>query len=218
MAKILIIEDEKSINDLIAMNLSLVGHNCFQAFDGAEAQLAFEQHSPELVILDVMIPYCDGFSLMENRAFNNVPVVFLTAKSSVTDVVKGLNLGADDYITKPFEAIELIARIDAVLRRTLKNQSQIFCVGGAEINLTEHKAYLNKKEVELTNREFELMEVLIRNRNIALSREKLLDLVWGYDYIGDTRTVDVHIAKLRKKLGLNKQLKTVYKLGYRLEI
>lgn len=218
MAKILIVEDEKSINDLILMNLSLVGHTCNQAFDGNEAFSALNECNPDLILLDVMIPYRDGFSLMQEKVFKEVPVIFLTAKDAVADKVKGLNLGADDYITKPFEAVELIARVDAVLRRTQKFSKSKFIIGNVSVNILERKVRVNNTEVELTNREFMLLEVLINNRNIALSRERLLDLVWGYDFEGDVRTVDVHITKLRKKLGLEKYIKTVYKLGYRLEI
>lgn len=218
MAKILIVEDEKSINDLILMNLSLVGHTCYQAFDGVQAVSALNECNPDLILLDVMIPYRDGFSLMQEKVFKEVPVIFLTAKDAVADRVKGLNLGADDYITKPFEAIELIARVDAVLRRTKKFLNSEFIIGNVFVNVLERKVKVNNTEVELTNREFMLLEVLIKNRNIALSRERLLDLVWGYDFEGDTRTVDVHITKLRKKLGLVNYIKTVYKLGYRLEI
>lgn len=217
MAKILIVEDEKSINDLIMLNLSLVGHKCFQVFDGKEVLTAINQYNPSIVLLDVMIPYKDGFSLMQQKVFKNIPVIFITAKDDVSDKVKGLNLGADDYITKPFETVEMIARVTAVLRRTNNiTQSEIF-IGDVSVNIPEHKVRLNGVEVEITNREFSLLEVLINNRNIALSREKLLDLVWGYDYDGEIRTVDVHITKLRKKLKLEKHIKTVYKLGYRLE-
>ncbi len=219
MAKILIVDDEKAINDLLLLNLSLVGHTCCQAFDGNGAVDAINRFKPELILLDVMIPYQDGFSLVENGAQGDIPVIFLTARDSVADKVKGLRLGADDYITKPFDAVELIARVDAVLRRAYKSSEQSdFIIGDAVINISQRKARLDNNEVELTNREFELLEVLIKNRNIALSRQKLLDLVWGYDYVGDTRTVDVHITKLRKKLRLEKYIKTVYKLGYRMEV
>ncbi len=175
MAKILIVEDEKSINDLILMNLSLVGHICSQAFDGNETLSVLNECNPDLILLDVMIPYRDGFSLMQEKIFKEVPVIFLTAKDSVTDKVKGLNLGADDYITKPFEAVELIARVDAVLRRTQNFFKSEFIIGNVSVNILERKVRANNTEVELTNREFMLLEVLINNRNIALSRERLLD-------------------------------------------
>ncbi len=217
MEKILIVEDEKAINDLIRMNLELVGYKCIQAYDSRKAKEYIRSESPDLVLLDVMLPYIDGFTLMEEKAFDNIPVIFLTAKDNTIDKVKGLKLGADDYITKPFEAVELLARVEAVLRR-IKPVGRIIQIEDTIIKLDEHKTTVNNIPVELTNREFELLEVLIKNRNIALTREKLLDLAWGYDYFGDTRTVDVHINKLRSKLHLENHIKTVFKLGYRLEV
>ena len=217
MANILVVEDEKSINDLIVMNLKLAGHTCRQAFDGRQAQALFREQQPDLVLLDVMLPCGDGFSLMEQKVFGDKPVIFLTAKNGTTDKVKGLNLGADDYITKPFEAVELLARVGAVLRRTGSGQ-RVFQIGQTTIYLDRRTALVDGEQAMLTNREFELLEVLIENRNLALSREQLLDLAWGYDYFGDTRTVDVHITKLRKKLRLEDAIKTIYKHGYRLEI
>jgi len=217
MANILIVEDEESINDLILMNLKLAGHTGKQALDGIEAIAAMEDFKPDLVLLDVMLPYNDGFSLMEQKVFKDIPVIFLTAKDSTTDKVKGLKLGADDYIVKPFEAVELLARVEAVLRR-VKPAERVITVDNTIVYLDQRTVTVDETSVELTNREFELLEVLISNRNIALSREKLLDLAWGYDYFGDTRTVDVHITKLRKKLNFEHRIKTVYKLGYRMEI
>lgn len=217
MANILIVEDEKSISDLIVMNLKLVGHVCRQVFDGEEAVSAMNEWQPDLVLLDVLLPYKDGFLLMEQKVFRDKPVIFLTAKNSTADKVKGLKLGADDYIVKPFEAVELLARVEAVLRRVVPAQ-RIFEIGSTVVYLDQRTATVDGVLAELTNREFELLEVLINNRNMALSREKLLDLAWGYDYYGDTRTVDVHITKLRKKLKLEDTIKTVYKHGYRLEV
>ena len=220
MANILIVEDEKSIYDLILMNLKLVGHTGRQAFDGNEAAAALKDFQPDLVLLDVMIPYQDGFSLMEHKVFGDIPVIFLTAKDSTMDKVKGLKLGADDYITKPFEAVELLARVESVLRRVepAARATRVVVINSASVYLDRRVATVDGSPVDLTNREFELLEVLINNRNIALSREKLLNLAWGYDYFGDTRTVDVHITKLRKKLNLENYIKTVYKVGYRLEV
>jgi DNA-binding response OmpR family regulator len=217
MANILIVEDEEAINDLIAMNLKLVGHTCGQAFDGDEAASVTASFRPDLVLLDIMIPYRDGFSLLEQKIFGETPVIFLTARNSTADKVRGLKLGADDYIAKPFEAVELLARVEAVLRR-VKPAERVFEIGNTVIHLDQRAAAVGGIPAELTNREFELLEVLINNRNLALSREKLLDLAWGYDYLGDTRTVDVHITKLRKKLRLEDAIKTVYKHGYRLEV
>jgi DNA-binding response OmpR family regulator len=147
----------------------------------------------------------------------STPVIFLTAMGNLSDRVKGLKLGADDYIVKPFETIELLARIEAVLRRT-QRASNIFSLDGTVVNLESRVVTVNGSEIELTLREYELLEILIKNKNIALSREKLLKLAWEYDYFGETRTVDVHIQKLRKKLNWENRIKTVYKMGYRLEV
>lgn len=217
MANILIVEDDKSISDLIVMNLRLTGHICRQVFDGAEAARIVKEWQMDLVLLDVLLPHQDGYTLMEKKVFRDKPVIFLTAKNATADKVRGLKLGADDYIAKPFEAVELLARVEAVLRRTGPSQ-RIFEIGNTVVYLDQRSVTVDGVSVELTNREFELLEVLINNRNLALSREKILDLAWGYDYYGDIRTVDVHITKLRKKLKLENAIKTVYKHGYRLEV
>ena len=214
MAKILIVEDEKMINELILRNLQAVGHSCVQAYDGAEALERLNGERFDLVILDIMLPRLSGFEVMSR--IHDTPVIFLTAMGNVMDKVRGLGLGAEDYIVKPFEMLELIARVNVVLRRT-KAQSRRFSLDGVTVDFDNMTITRGQKTVELTPQEFQLLETLIRNRNIALSREKLLDLAWGMDYYGDARTVDVHIQKLRKKLGWNERIKTVYKIGYRLE-
>lgn len=215
MADIMIVEDEIPINALIKKNLELVGHNCFSVYNGADAVDAVEKHNYDLILLDVMLPELDGFEVFEQ--IPGIPTIFLTAKGSLTDRVKGLTMGADDYLSKPFEMLELLARVDAVLRRTKKGDKD-FEFDNVKIDFNSRQIFLDGGIVDCTPREFELLEALVVNRNIALSREKLLDLAWGYDYEGNTRTVDVHIQKLRKKLGLEERIKTVYKLGYRLEI
>ena len=214
MAKILIVEDEKMINELILRNLQAVGHRCTQVYDGAEALERLGRDSFDLVILDIMLPKRSGFEVMAR--VRDTPVIFLTAMGSVMDKVRGLGLGAEDYIVKPFEMLELIARVDVVLRRS-KNQSRQYSLDGITVDFDNMTVTRGQKAVALTPQEFQLLETLVRNRNIALSREKLLDLAWGMDYYGDARTVDVHIQKLRKKLGWNERIKTVYKVGYRLE-
>lgn len=215
MAHILIIEDEEPINKLIKQNLALAGHECAQIYDGEEARRHLRSGAVyDLIVMDVMLPHIDGFSLMQYA--NGMPVIFLTAKNQLSDKLAGLTSGAWDYLTKPFEMLELIARVNLVLAKTKKADSRV-CIGETEIDLKARKALARGKEIELARQEFELLETLILNRNIALSREKLLELAWGYDYMGDTRTVDVHITKLRKKLNLERQIKTVYKTGYRLE-
>jgi len=214
MAKILIAEDERAINDLIRLNLELVGHKCSQVFDGEAALECASEEKFDLVILDVMLPGISGFEIIGKI---NVPVIFVTAKASVDDRLRGLKLGADDYIVKPFEILELVERVKAVLRRT-KGEVSFFEFDDIRIEFDTRRVFKSGEEVTLKPKEFELFAALVTNRNLALSRDKLIELVWDFDYEGDTRTVDVHIQKLRQKLGIAEHLKTVYKTGYRLEI
>ena len=214
MAKILIAEDERAINDLIKLNLTLVGHKCEQVFDGAAALERALSGEHDLVLLDVMLPKLSGFEIIGQI---KTPVIFVTARVSVEDRLRGLKLGADDYIVKPFEILELVERVKAVLRRT-KGDVEAFEFDGIRVEFDTRRVYKDGAEVILKPKEFELLSAFITNRNLALSREKLIELVWNFDYEGDTRTVDVHVQKLRQKLGISERLKTVYKTGYRLEI
>lgn len=216
MAYILVAEDEVPINDLICKNLKLLGYKTAQAFDGPEALGLAEKENFDLVLLDVMLPGMSGFQV-KTRLAKDLPVIFVTAKTSVSDQLTGLNLGAEDYITKPFDTLVLIARVENVLRRTKKNDA-VFTIKDCVIDLSMRTVYKNGERVDLALQEYNLLEALVLNRNFALSREKLLQLAWGYDYSGDTRTVDVHIQRLRKKLGLYQEIATVYKYGYRLEV
>ena len=216
MAYILIAEDEQAINDLICKNLKLLGHRTAQAFDGAQAMQLIAGENFDLVLLDVMMPQMSGFEV-KSKMPDDLPVIFVTAKNAVSDQLTGLNLGADDYIVKPFDVLVLIARVENVLRRTRKNDT-IFAINDCVIDLAKRIVLKDGKEVVLTLQEFNLLEALVLNRNFALSREKLLQLAWGYDYMGDSRTVDVHVQKLRKKLDLQKEIVTVFKYGYRLEV
>ena len=214
MAYILIVEDEKAINNLIRKNLELVGHNCKSVFDGESALAEIETREFDLILLDIMLPKQDGFQVITKIDFT--PVIFLTARGAVEDRVRGLKLGADDYIVKPFDMLELTARVETVLRRTQKADIH-FTLGDVKVDFQGKQVYLQDKLVNFAPQEFLLIEALIKNRNIALSRDKLLEIAWGYDYGGDTRTVDVHIHNIRKKLNWEGVVKTVYKLGYRLE-
>lgn len=216
MAYILVAEDEIPINDLICKNLKLLGYKTAQAFDGPEALGLAEKENFDLVLLDVMLPGMSGFQV-KTKLPKDLPVIFVTAKTSVSDQLTGLNLGAEDYITKPFDTLVLIARVENVLRRTRKNDA-VFTIKDCVIDLSMRTVYKNGERVDLALQEYNLLEALVLNRNFALSREKLLQLAWGYDYSGDTRTVDVHIQRLRKKLGLYREIATVYKYGYRLEV
>lgn len=214
MAHILIAEDEAAISNLVRANLKLVGHSCVQAFTGPEALELADCCAFDLVLLDVLLPGLDGFEV-KARLPADLPVIFVTAKAALTDKLTGLGLGADDYIVKPFEVLELLARVELVLRRTQKG-CRLFTLKGCRVDLDARRVFVNGMEAPLTPQEFSLLEALIVNRNLALSREKLLCLAWGYDYEGETRTVDAHIQRLRKKLGLEHEIQTVYKLGYRL--
>ena len=216
MSEILIVDDEKKINELIAMNLEMVGYQTLQAFTSEEALKWNQKEELDLVLLDIMLPGLDGYQLLSYFAQKQVPVIYLTAKDSVKEKVKGLKLGADDYITKPFEAIELLARVDTVLRRCGRKQQE-FCLGDVKVNFAQRKVWREGQPVELTAQEFSLLEVLAKNCNLALSREQILELAWGYVYEGGTRTVDIHIQRLRRKLGWRREIETVYKYGYRLE-
>lgn len=215
MAKVLIAEDDPAINNLIFINLKLVGHECIQVFDGDLAIEAAVIEHFDLIVLDIMLPKQSGFEVI--KQINNTPVIFVTAKGNLNDKLKGLSLGADDYIVKPFEILELVARVEAVLRRT-SNVSDSFSFDDISVDFKSKQVFKSFIEVILTPKEFALLETLIINRNLALSREKLIFLVWDYNYEGETRTVDVHIQKLRNKLGLENRIKTVYKMGYRLEL
>ncbi len=214
MAKIFVAEDEEKINELICKNLKLVGHQVDYALDGDTALAMIENNDYDLALLDVMMPGLSGFEIAQKKQ-KDIPIIFVTAKDALNSRLSGLNLGADDYITKPFEILELVARVKAVLRRTHK-QETCFIINDVSIEFDTHRVRKDGVDVTLTPKEFELLETLVVNRNLALSRDKLLDLVWGYDFEGDIRTVDVHIQRLRSKLDLKNEIATVYKLGYRL--
>ncbi len=215
--RVLIVEDEISIAKMIAMNLKVAGYETKMFHDGREAAEALEEERAyDIALLDVMLPGMDGFSLFEIVRSYEIPVIFLTAKDDINSKIQGLQGGAEDYIVKPFEILELLVRMEKVLERT-KKLSDVIRILDVEINFLEHSVRKNGEEVLLKPMEFELLCVLARNKNIAISREELLRRVWGMDYLGETRTVDVHIGQLRKKLSLNDNIKTVSKMGYRLE-
>ena len=215
MSTFLILEDKEPIRELVKSNLSLAGCQTLEPSDGEEGLQLVNNEKIDLIILDLMLPQYDGFDLLPAIVKKDIPTIILTAKDRLQDKIKGLEMGADDYITKPFEAVELLARIKSVLRRTGKEKSKVV-IGDVEIYLEQRKVLKNGKEVELTYKEFDLLRILIENKGCALSRERLLELVWGYDFEGNTRTVDMHIQRIRSKLGI-KKIKTIYKVGYRLE-
>ncbi len=217
MIKILIVEDEKPINDLIEMNLSEAGYECTCAYDGMTAANILEKERFDLVLLDIMLPEVDGYELLEYIKPMEIPVIFLTAKGSVADRVKGLRLGADDYLVKPFEIVELLARVETILRRAGKTQTELV-VDDVVIDTRSRSVRRGNREIPLTMKEYELLLLFVRNRNIALFRETLYEHVWGSDYMGDSRTVDLHVQRLRKKLHWEDKIKAIYKVGYRLEV
>ena len=216
MIRVLIVEDEKPIAELVRMSLSGAGYSCTCVYDGLAAADRIEKESFDLILLDVMLPGADGFELMEYIRPLSVPVIFLTARSAVNDRVRGLRAGADDYLTKPFEIIELLARVETVLRRYHK-LDRVIEVGGLTIDVSSRTVYRAGAEIALTKKEFELLLLFARNPGIALYRETIYERVWESDYMGDSRTVDLHVQRLRKKVGWEQCLRAVYKIGYRLE-
>lgn len=215
--RILVVEDDESISKVIKKNLTAAGYAVAACDDGTEAANLLETDSDfDLALLDVMLPGMDGFELMGYMKHSGIPVIYLTAKADLDSKVQGLRDGAEDYIVKPFEVLELLVRIEKVLERTGRMQ-QVLNVADIEINLLERSVRKNGEEIALKPMEFDLLTMLAKNKNIALSRERLLHGVWGVDFVGETRTVDVHIGQLRKKLFLASHIKTVSKMGYRLE-
>ena len=216
MAKILVIEDEVPISELIELTLTTVGYEVSVAYDGTAGLSLVEQSTPDMIILDLMLPDANGYDLIPRFAKLGIPIILLSARDTLLDKVKCLELGADDYMTKPFVGMELLARIKAVLRRAGKNTCH-YVFDDIEVQLKERRVSRSGEFVDLTPKEFDLLRVLLENKGIAMSRDKLLELVWDYDYVGDTRTVDMHIQRLRHKLTTSR-IATVYKLGYRLEV
>jgi len=215
--RILVVEDDESISKVIQKNLTAAGYAVAAYYDGTEATRVLGSDTDfDLALLDVMLPGLDGFELMGYMKQYDIPVIYLTAKTDLDSKIQGLKDGAEDYIVKPFEILELLVRIEKVLERTGKMR-QVLEVADLEINLLERSVRKNGAEIILKPMEFDLLVMLAKNKNIALSRERLLHGVWGVDYMGETRTVDVHIGQLRKKLDLADNIKTISKMGYRLE-
>ena len=217
MIKIFIVEDEKPISDLLRMSLTRAGYDCKCAFNGIAAADILENERFDLILLDVMLPGADGFELMEYIKPLEIPVIFITAKNMVDDRVKGLKMGAEDYIVKPFEIIELLARVETVLRR-FRKLDRIIEIDGLTIDTRSMVVKRNGEEIPLTRKEYELLLLFARNPGTALYRETIYERVWGGDYLGDSRTIDLHVQRVRKKAGWEEKLQSVYKVGYRLEI
>lgn len=216
MIKILVIEDDQNILKMIEATLSIGSYGCDLCSDGNAAIDMIKENVYDVILLDVMLPGCDGFEIINHIDTDVTPVIFLTALQDVSDKVRGLRLGAEDYIVKPFEPVELLARIEVVLRRYKKSSSN-YSYKDINVDIDRHIITKNGKQVQLTPKEFEVFVFFLQNLDIALTRERLLYSVWGYEYIGETRTVDTHVQQIRKKLGLQDSLVTIPKLGYRLE-
>lgn len=218
MNRILIVEDEIAISDLIKIELESRGYKCEIANDGEIGANLLESNKYDLILLDIMLPKVDGYELLEYvKKITETPTIFITAKSQTNDKIKGLNLGADDYITKPFEIGELIARIEAVLRRYNKGV-EVQIIDNISINAVSRTVKKNGEYINLTPKEFDLLMLLIQNKNFALYRETIFEKVWGEELEFETRTLDLHIQRLRKKLDWKDKIKTVYKIGYMLEV
>ena len=221
MTKIFCVEDDKSIRDLIVYALSNEGFEVKGFEDFKSMKKGLEEETPDLFLLDIMLPGEDGLFILDwlrHNSYKDLPVVMLTAKDHEIDKVKGLDLGADDYITKPFSILELCARVRAILRRVSQDDSTIIEANGIRIDKISRRVYVDDREIELTYKEFELLAYLVQNKGIVLSRDKIMSEIWGFDFEGESRTVDVHIAFLRQKLGKKGQyIKTIRNVGYKME-
>ncbi len=220
--KILVVDDESRMRKLVRDFLVKSNYDVLEAGDGTEAlDLFFQEKDIALVVLDVMMPKMDGWQVCrEIRAYSKVPIIMLTARADEKDELQGFQLGVDEYITKPFSPKILVARIEAILRRTNQHANEeVLSCGGIEIDKAAHRVMIDGREVELSYKEFELLAYFVENKGIALSREKILNNVWNYDYFGDARTIDTHVKKLRSKMGEKGDLiKTIWGMGYKLEV
>lgn len=228
--RILIVDDDENIAELISLYLVKECFDTETVLNGEDALEKFKTYQPHLVLLDIMLPGMDGYDVCrEIRKSSNVPIIMLSAKGEVFDKVLGLKIGADDYMVKPFDSNELVARVQAILRRvaqtevkqeTIGKQGDIVQYAGLEVNLTSYSVVYNGEQVEMPPKELELLFFLASSPNQVFTREQLLDKIWGYDYIGDTRTVDVHVKRVREKIrdGANWSIATVWGIGYKFEV
>ena len=219
--KVLVVDDEERMRKLISDFLKIKGYETVEAGDGEEAiDVFFADKEIALIILDVMMPKMDGWEVLKTvREHSKVPVIMLTARTEETDELKGFEYGADEYISKPFSPKILVARVEAILRRSGVNQDEVVRVGGIEVDKSAHSVKIDGKEIALSFKEYELLLYFIENKGIALSREKILNNVWNYDYFGDARTIDTHVKKLRAKMGTKGDyIKTVWGMGYKFEV
>ena len=219
--KILVVDDEPRMRKLVKDFLTVKGFQVVEAGDGEEAiDIFFEQKDIALILLDVMMPKMDGWEVLKTiRKYSQVPILMLTARGEEQDELQGFKLGVDEYISKPFSPKILVARVEAILRRSSPGAKDVIDVGGIHIDKTTHQVDIDGKPVDLSYKEFELMTYFAENQGIALSREKILNNVWNYDYFGDARTIDTHVKKLRSKLGeKGEYIKTIWGMGYKFEV
>ena len=219
--KILVVDDEARMRKLVKDFLTIKGYQVIEAGDGEEAvEIFFQQKDIALILLDVMMPKMDGWEVLKTiRLHSKVPIIMLTARGEERDELQGFDLGVDEYISKPFSPKILVARVEAILRRSNRVVGEVMNVGGIEINKAAHQVTSDGKPIELSYKEFELLTYFVENQGIALSREKILNNVWNYDYFGDARTIDTHVKKLRSKLGeKGDYIKTIWGMGYKFEV
>ena len=219
--KILVVDDEERMRKLVKDFLSIKGYKVIEAADGEEAiEIFMSDKDIKLVLLDVMMPKLDGFDTLKGiREYSEVPVIMLTARAEERDELMGFKLGVDEYITKPFSPKILVARVEAILRRSIGTEEKKLSAGGILIDKSAHTVSIYDKDIELSYKEFELLTYFLENKGIALSREKILNNVWNYDYFGDARTIDTHVKKLRAKMGEKGELiKTIWGMGYKFEV
>ena len=217
MARICIVEDDLHIAQMIEATLTMMNYDCVRCEDGKQAVETILNNRFDLILLDIMLPELDGFGVLEKIRSREIPVIVLTAMGSVSDKVRGLRLGAEDYIVKPFEAMELLARIEVVLRRFHTDESSILQYDEIQVDIQRHTVTKDGEEVTLTPKQFDVLVFLMKHVDLAVSRDQLLSAVWGYEFEGESRTVDIHVQQVRKKMGLQGRLVTISKLGYRLE-
>lgn len=216
MIRILAVDDERPIAELLRLSLGRAGYECVCAYDGMEAANKIENESFNLILLDIMLPGIDGFELMNYIQETGIPVIFLTAKNAVADRVRGLRMGAEDYIIKPFDVLELLARVEGVLRRHGKLQT-VLQIGDLEINTLSMQVLRQGQEILLTRKEYELLLLFARNVGVVLSKNTIYERVWGGEYPENTRTVELHVQRMKKKVGWDDRIRPVYGMGYRLE-
>ena len=217
MIRILAVDDEKPIAELLRLSLKQAGYECICAYDGIQAADLIEKETFDLILLDIMLPGIDGFELMEYIRTTGIPVIFLTAKNAVADRVRGLRLGAEDYMVKPFDVLELLARVDGILRRHGKLQT-VLQIGDLQFNTLAMQVYRAGQEVLLTHKEYELALLFAQNRGVVLSKSTIYERIWGGEFPEHTRTVELHIQRMKKKLGWTEKIRPVFGMGYRLEV